>query len=245
MTNVILILLFAVLSLFSSGGDVGKKVADSLKSQLGDKVGDVKATVRQSDGKRFTSQRTVSSIDLSMTELYAKPVTFSTASIHVEDMKIGHEQTPTGRQPRIDGVGKITWHAEITQEELSKALAAQSRNVRSPEFRFTPEGVSLDGLFKLGPLQLPFSVGGTLVLSEDKKRIDLNLDRASFVGLGLSRPTLDKIQQDFNPIIDIDKLGEKKAEQIAEAEKLTSRKLNPLIMKIVMGDGVLTADGSV
>jgi hypothetical protein len=245
MTNVILIILFAVLDLFGSGGDLNQKVAESLKSQLGEKVGDVKADVKEATGTRFTSQRTVSSIDLTMTSLYAKPVTFSTASIHVEDMSIGYRQTPTGRQPRIDGVGKMVWHAEITQEEMSKALSSQSHNVRSPEFRFTPNGVSLDGLFKLGPLQLPFSVGGTLVLSEDKKRIDLSLDRASFVGLGLSRPTLDKIQQDFNPIIDIDKLGEKKAEQIAEAEKLTSRKLNPLITKIVMGDGVLTADGSV
>jgi hypothetical protein len=243
MSNLVLLILLSIANLLQGGNSLDRRIADDVKTKLGDRVGVVKAHVVRNQ-TRFLAKGQIDKVELSMTDLLVKPVRFTRASFEIEKLRINSLSTMINRTPKIDSIGDITWRAEITDGELSRALAKQTKRVSDPVFTLAPRGLKLEANYRLSIVPIPFSIEGRLALSGGKTII-LKLDRATLVGIGLPQFVVAKIEKEFNPIINVDKLKVTKANEVKEAENMTNRKFDPRIYRVETGYGVLRAEGGI
>jgi len=243
MSNLVLLILLSIVNLLQGGNSLDKRIADDVKTKLGDRVGTVSAHVVKNQA-RFIAKGQIDKIEIDMTNLFVNPITFTYASFDIEKLRINSLGTLVKRAPKIESIGDITWKAEITEGELSRALAKQTKRVSNPVFTLTPAGLKLQANYQLSVLPIPFSVEGRLRIGSGKTII-LKLDRATLIGVGLPAFIVARIEQEFNPIINVNKLKVTKGEEVKEAENVTNRKLDPRIFRISTDYGILRAEGGI
>lgn len=242
MSRVVLVILYALSAIFTGGDAAEKKIAQMIKEQL---PGSVETIEVQIDKKYYdlALKGDIKRITVKMTGMYAKPLTFETVRVELNDLKI-RAKLLGKEKVSVEGMGTIQWAFTIRDDEVTEILRMKAKDLRDPQFRFERNRFVLSGKYKKGIFTIPFSVEGYFYV-RNEKQVNLKLKDASVANMKVPKFIKDYVAKEVNPLIDVDKLLMESKEEVQEAVSLAKRELNGRITFLAIEKGRLRAEGTI
>jgi hypothetical protein len=244
MTNIIVAIFMVIAQAIGLGGDINAKLEQAVKAELGQKVEAVDVETHINKGS-LISKGKIAQIDLELTGLWMKPVRVERSKFELKDIRISTAKVVTGKAKRsINSVGDVNFRMEFLPKDLSRAIELDSDKIRDPKITLKSSAVIISGKYPVGMMSVPFEVEGYLTY-EGGSRIFYRISRAKVVGLGLPGGVKQSIENELNPIFDIDKFEANKRDELEKNEKLIGRKLDLVIRNILVTSDRIIITGSI
>jgi hypothetical protein len=244
MTNIIVAIFMVIAQAIGLGGDINAKLEQAVKAELGDKVEAVEVETHINKGS-LISKGKIAQIDLNLTGLWMKPVRVETSKYEIKDIRIDTTKAVTGNAKRsIRSVGEVNFRMEFLPKDLSRAIELDSAKIRNPKISLNSGAVTISGRYPVGIMSVPFEVEGYLTY-DGGSRIYYRIDRAKLVGIGLPGGMKQSIEDELNPIFDIDKFEANKRDELEINEKLIGRKLELVIRHVIVAADRIILTGSI
>ena len=244
MTNIILVFLLILAEVFTPGANVDARLEKALKAELGDKVKQVTVETHINKGSLLTKGK-IASVDLTLDQLWVEPVMVDRAYFNISDVRLNTGKVLAGNAEKsVRSVGDIAFRFTFGPDDLADALAASSDNILDPEVRLEYGTVVISGRYAFGILKPSFEVVGYLTF-EGGSRIYYRVMKVRLGGLGMPGRIEKLLEDEMNPLFDLDKFHEKRKDELAENAKMVGRELKLKISRIIVGDKDITVTGTV
>lgn len=244
MTNIILAILLVLSQALGIGGDVDAKIEQAMKAELGKKVEEVKVKSHINEGALMAKGK-IAAIDFDLKGLWMKPVRVEGAQFQVKDIRVDSTKMLTGKAEKcIRSIGDITFRFDFLPKDLTRALKLDSPNIKDPKVSIEGGMVVIEGKYPVGPVAVPFVVKGYLTY-EGGSRIYYRIQHAKIVGVGLPGGIKQSIENELNPIFDLDKFEENKKEDFEICEELIGRRLKLVIRQVIASGNRIIITGSI
>jgi hypothetical protein len=244
MTNIILAILLVLSQALGIGGDVDSKIEQAMKAELGQKIEDVKVDSHINNGALMTKGK-IAAIDFDLKGLWMKPVRVEGAQFQVKDIRVDSSKILTGKAEKcIRSIGDITFRFDFLPKDLTRALKLDSPNIKDPKVNIEGGMVVIEGKYPVGPIAVPFIVKGFLTY-EGGSRIYYRIQNAKLVGIGLPGGIKQSIEDELNPIFDLDKFEENKKDDFDACEELIGRRLELVIRQVIASGNRIIITGSI
>lgn len=150
-------------------------------------------------------------------------LSFMFDDIYLEPLLVDALEIGVGQlQLSADGsvrIGSIEFSAEFTEEALTSALREKAATVRNPRVQLDPEGITLKGNYVSWIGHVPFEVRGNLSVEEQTQLI-FTIDKSKMIGVPIPGAVNRIIQQEVNPVYDLDAFAERSRKDIERARDL-------------------------
>ena len=244
MTNIILAIILVLSQALGIGGDVDRKIEQAMKAELGKKVEEVRVKTYINEGALLAKGK-ISAIDFDLKGLWMKPVRVEGAQFQVKDIRVDSGKILSGKAERsIRSIGDIIFRLDFLPRDLTRALELDSPNIKDPQVSIEGGMVVIAGKYPMGPIAVPFQVKGYLTY-EGGSRIYYRIQQARIIGIGLPGGIKQSIENELNPIFDLDKFAEKKREDFEACEDLIGRKLELVIRQVIASGNRIIITGSI
>lgn len=240
MQNIIILILWAIASVFNSGDTAGDMVARIVKKQLGSDVARVEASVRK-DNVAFLSKGKIASINVVMYDLKVNPAVLKRCEVTVKDLKLAFGGF--NMKPKISRIGDVIWNLDITEAELQKLLQDKADKIRNIKLQCHNDYAWVSGKYNAGFLNIPFKVK-TKIIVQEKTKLYLDLQQAGVGGFNLPSQLREYLEREVNPVIDFADVYKQNPEQVKEIETELHRKINFKLDKLNIKPGAIYAAGS-
>lgn len=229
---------------FAPGANVDARLEKALTAELGDKVRKVSVDTHINKGSLLTKGK-IAAIDLTLDKLWVEPVLIDEAYFNIGDVRLNTGKVLTGNTGRcVRSVGDIRFRFTFRPDDLARALELSSDSIIDPKVRTEQSSVVISGRYAFGILNPSFEVEGYLTF-EGGSRIYYRVQKVRLAGLGMPGSIERLLEDEMNPLFDLDKFHEKRKDEFAENEKMVGRKLKLKISHIIVGDGKVVVTGSI
>ncbi|MEP0814816.1 MAG: hypothetical protein HRF49_09170 [bacterium] len=244
MTNLVLIILVALVKALGGGGLVEKEVAKAVEQALGDKVKGVNVQI-SADPATFVAKGKIKGIVFILEDFDVDPIVIETTKISIDGLKMNTKDAILGKDAKIKEIGPASWELVIGVNQLTAAVREKAPLIESPYFRTVGNQLEFTGSYRLNKyISVPFKARGRL-RAVSGKRVMLDLTHMDVSGLGIPSGIKGMVEKEVNPLLDVDKLMAGKREEIAAYEMTLNRELNPFIDEITIGDGKIVGTGTI
>jgi len=244
MTNIILVFMLILARVFAPGANVDEMLEKALTAELGEKVRKVSVETHINKGSLLTKGK-IASIDLTLSELWVKPVLIDEAYFNIKDIRLNTGSVLTGDTKKcVRSVGDIKFRFTFRPEDLARALELSSERILEPRVRIEHSTVIISGKYAFGFLRPSFEVEGYLTF-EGGSRIYYRVGKVRLAGLGMPGRIEKLLEDEMNPLFDLDKFHKKRREEFAENAKIVGRELRLRINHIIVHDDKVIATGSI
>jgi len=238
-------MILAILGSVLVGGESGleSKLESALKQELGEKVKKVEVQVHQNPGS-FILKGKIASIDFIFDDLYVKPVLMDEVTFNVKDVRVDILKSALTGDAKIKKVGDISYGFTVKENELAKALENETKAISDAKVKISDGMLVLSGKYRFGFLAIPFSVAGVPDF-EDNRRLVYRVTEVRFVGMKLPKRIETLIEEEINPIFDIEEFYEKKSDEWKLNEEMLGRDLKLTVTSISAEKGRIVVTGTV
>jgi len=244
MTNLILIILLALANAFGGTGLAEKEVAKAVKEGLGDKVKSVEVKI-ETDPVTFVHKGKIKKLVFTLRRFDVDPIVIDETVITINGLKMNASEAILGKPAVIKDLGPVDWYLKIGVEQLTAAVLDKAPQIEAPYFRTLGGEIEFSGNYRLNKyMSVPFKARGMLS-SPDQVTVNLMLNKFNVTGIGVPAKLRLWVEDAVNPLLDVNKLMEGKREDIEAYEFTLSRKLDPKITQIVVGDGKIEGKGTI
>ncbi len=244
MTNIILAIILVLSQALGIGGDIDRKIEQAIKADLGKKVEDVRVKSYINEGSLLTKGK-IAAINIDLKGLWMKPVRVEGAQFEVKDIRVDSGKILIGKAEHgIRSIGDIIFRFDFLPRDLTRALELDTPNIIEPQVSIESGMVVIAGKYPMGPVAVPFKVKGYLTY-EGGSRIYYRIHQARIVGIGLPSGIKQSIENELNPIFDLDKFAENKREDFEACESLIGRKLELVIRQVIASGNRIIISGSI
>lgn len=168
-------------------------------------------------------------------EIFLKPVLVDELAIGVAGLKL----TPGGGV-RIDGIDFV---GKFTAESLTEALRARETTVYNPRVLIDPQGITLRGSYGTWLGRVPFEVKGNLLV-ENQTQLVFTIDKSRMVGIPIPGVVNRIVQNEINPVYDLDAFVERSRDDIARAREMLDYEFYLTVETITPREGFIIVSGS-
>ncbi len=244
MTNLILIILLAIVNAFGGTGVAEKEVAKAVKDGLGGKVESVKVQI-DSDPITLINKGKIEKLVFSLKRFDVKPIVIDETVITINGLKLNASDALIGKPAVIKEIGKTDWKLRIGIEQLTAAVRDKSPQIEQPFFRTINDEIEFSGSYRLNRyMTVPFKARGRLSIV-DNKRVNLLLTKFEVTGIGVPAKLRSWVEDSVNPLLDVDKLMNDKRAEIEEYEFVLNRRLDPRVDTITVLKGKIEGTGTI
>ena len=244
MTNLILIILRAILKAAGGQGIAEKEVAKAVKDALGDNVQAVYVEL-DANPATFVAKGKVKRIKFTLERFNVNPVIIEKTEIEINGLKLNSKEAILGKPAKIHEIGPTTWSLVIGVEQLTAAVRKSSPQIESPYFRTVGQDLEFSGKYRMNKyVAVSFKAVGRLRI-QNKRLVMLRLHTFEISGLGVPDQLKTMVEDAVNPLLDVDKLMKGKQEDIAMYELTLNRELKPEIEKVTISGGKLHGSGTI
>jgi len=246
MSNVILVIIMVLAEVLglSSGADLNRRIEEALKAELGTKVKEVKVETHINKGSLLTKGK-IAAIDFTLNSLWVKPLRIEEAYFNVKDVRIDAGKVLFGKgEQSLRSIGEVTFRFTLLPQDLGRALEQENERIREAEVALESGQVVISGRYKLGPIAPPFQVVGHLTY-EGGSQIYYRIQRVRVAGLGLPASFRKKLEDELNPVFDLNEFHEKRREDFARNEELVGRPLKLKVRHILVQDDAIVITGEI
>ena len=244
MTKLISMIL-AILGSVLVGGESGleNKLENALKQELGERVKKVEVQVHQNPGS-FILKGKIASIDFIFDDLYVKPVLMDEVTFNVKDVRVDILKSALTGDAKVKRVGDISYSFTIKENQLAKALENETKAISDANVKIAGGELILSGKYRLGFLAIPFSVAGVPGF-EENRRLVYKITEVRFVGMKLPKRIDTLLEEEINPVFDIEEFYEKKSDEWNLNEEMLGRELKLTVTSISADKGRIVVTGTV
>jgi len=242
MNRIILLVLLSIAQVFNPGVDASHDLEAALKAELGDKLDVVQVEMEVPTGA-FLEHNRINEVEVAFDGLYIKPMMLRRAQIKIEGVQLDDSEPAKTGIERVKSVGTISYELVVQADDLARALAEKSKTIKNPRITIDDGIATLSGSLKFGFIKTPFEVSGRPTF-EKHSQIVYRVTEVKFVGIPLPGSLKQLIEDDINPIFDLDEFYEKKKEDLAQTEKMLHRPLKFVIKSLVAEDNRLVLSGT-
>ncbi len=244
MTNLILIILLAIVKAVGGEGIAEKEVAKAVQESLGDRVQAVQVQI-DANPATFVAKGKVKRVKFTLDKFKVDPIVIEKTEIDIDGLKINSKEAILGKPAKINEIGPAAWSLVIGVEQLTAAVRKTSPQIETPFFRTVGQDIEFTGKYRLNKYMAPsFKAIGRMRI-QDKKRVNLRLHTFEISGLGVPDQIKTMVEDSVNPLLDVDKLMKGKREDIAMYELALSRELNPQIESVSISGGKIHGNGTI
>jgi hypothetical protein len=244
MTNLILIILLAIVNTFGGTGVAEKEVARAIKDNLGTKIESVKGQI-DTDPITLINKGKIEKLVFTLKRFDVKPIVIEETVITINGLKLNASDALIGKPAVIKEIGRTDWKLRIGVEQLTVAVLDKSPQIEQPFFRTVGEEIEFMGNYRLNKyMAVPFVARGRLSI-QDGKRVNLLLTKFEVTGIGVPAKLRSWVEDSVNPLIDVDKLMADKRADIEEYEFALNRQLDPRIDSITVLKGKIEGKGTI
>jgi hypothetical protein len=244
MTNIILVFMLILAEVFTPGANVDEMLEKALQAELGDKVKNVSVETHINKGSLLTKGK-IAAIDLTLDKLWVKPVLIDEAYFNITDVRLDTGNVLTGKAKKcVRSVGDIKFRFTFRPDDLARALELSSDNIINPKVRTEQSVVIISGKYAFGILKPSFEVEGYLTF-EGGSRIYYRVQKVRLAGLGMPGRIEKLLENEMNPLFDLEKFHEKRKKEFEKNEKIVGRELRLKIGHIIVSDGKIVTTGSI
>jgi len=245
MSELIAILLITVGQLLGAGAPA-PQLADQLQAEVLDNapmpIGDLAVAAEQqasdpAEGVRGGEAGDAGpALDLrfGFDEIFLEPVLVDELAIDVHGLVLD----PSGAVS-ISGIG---FSGKFTGESLTAALRAKETTVHNPQVLIDPEGITLKGSYGTWLGRVPFEVKGNLLV-EDQTQLVFTIDKSRMVGIPIPGIVNRIVQNEINPVYDLDAFVERSKDDIARAREMLDYEFYLEVEDITPRDGFIIVSG--
>jgi len=242
MNKIIYLILMSLAQVFSPGIDASQQLTELLKRELAGKLKEVRVAMQVPAGA-FLRQNRINEVELTFDELYVKPMLVRRAEMKLERIELDTSKPPQAGAERIKSVGTISYELLVAADDLAAALAAKSKRIKDPEIAIAKGTATLKGKLKFGLIKTPFEVAGRPAF-EKRSQIVYHVTEVRFIGIPLPASLKQLIEDDINPIFDLNEFYDKKKEELAQTEKMLKRPLKFVVTALKAEDDHLLLTGT-
>ncbi|MCD6119844.1 hypothetical protein J7K50_08425 [bacterium] len=244
MTNLILIILLALVKAVGGGGIAEKEVSIAVQEALGEKVAAVHVNI-DANPATFVAKGKISKLEFTLERFNVKPIVIEETLIVINGLKMNASDVLLGRKAVIKYVGPTEWKLTIGVEQLTAAVLDSAPAIENPYFRTVGKSIEFTGNYRLNKyMAVPFRAKGRLKI-QNGTRVVLRLTDFNVIGIGAPARLIYMIEDAVNPLLDVDKLMEGKKEDIALYELTLNRELDPRIDSIKVLKGKIIGTGTI
>jgi len=230
MNKIIFLILLSLAQVFTPGTDASQQLATLLKQELAGKLKGVEVQMEVPAGAFLRHDR-INEVKLTFDRLYIKPMMVRRAEITLEQMVLDPTKPPEAGVERVKSVGPLSYRFTFEADDLAAALAAKSKRIRNPKITIERGIATLSGKLKVGFIKTPFEVAGRPAF-EKKSQIVYHVTEVKFIGVPLPASLKQLIEDDINPIFDLNEFYDKKKEELAQTERMLKRPLKFVVTEL-------------
>jgi hypothetical protein len=168
-------------------------------------------------------------------EIFLEPVLVDELAIGVAGLKLA-----PGGGVRIDSIDFL---GKFTADSLTEALAAKKTTVHNPRVLIDPEGITLTGSYGTWLGRVPFEVKGNLLV-ENQTQLVFTIDKSRMVGIPIPAVVNRIVQNEINPVYDLDAFVERSKDDIARAREMLDYEFYLTVETITPREGFIIVSGS-
>jgi hypothetical protein len=183
-----------------------------------------------------------------LTASVAEEVEFRFSDLKLDKMTVA-AVTFTIKGLKKDKAGKlsisgIAWDADISDDELTRALQADGGKLKDAVVTITADGVSLRGSYPLlFGSRTSFEVTGDLVV-EEETWLMYHISKNKVGGIKVPRELNKQIEKSVNPVYDLARFAARSAKEIELAKKDLNYDFNLKVSTLKPRDGHIIITGS-
>lgn len=242
MNRIIFLILVSIAQVFNPGTDASKELTAMLKAELAGKLKKVQVQMELPTGA-FLHRDRINEVRMTFDRLYIKPMMVRRADIKLEQMVLDPTKPLQAGVERVKSVGPLSYRLTFEADDLAAALTAKSKHIREPRITIARGIATLSGKLKFGFIKTPFEVAGNPTF-EKHSQIVYRITEVKFIGVPLPASLKQLIEDDINPIFDLNEFYDKKKEDLAETERMLGRPLKFVVTGMKAEDNRLVLTGT-